>query len=100
MDGRSTGPVSPGPEPLSRTDLAGWEWQSWAACKGVPTDWFFPPDREREKVRSSRIARAKSYCARCPVVSACRAYALQTYEPFGVWGGLSEEERAQVVERS
>jgi hypothetical protein len=29
----------------------------------------------------------------------CRAYALQVGEPFGVWGGLSEEERPQPADR-
>ncbi|MEJ8645170.1 WhiB family transcriptional regulator [Streptomyces sp. MS1.HAVA.3] len=32
-------------------------------------------------------------CAGCPVRRACLDHALRTREPFGVWGGLTEEER-------
>jgi hypothetical protein len=35
----------------------------------------------------------------CPVIADCRAYALQVGEPFGVWGGLCEEERPQPADR-
>ena len=36
---------------------------------------------------------AKRVCAGCEVVVECRDYALATRQPFGVWGGLDEEER-------
>jgi WhiB family redox-sensing transcriptional regulator len=29
----------------------------------------------------------------------CREFALQTREPFGVWGGLAETERRVILER-
>ena len=29
----------------------------------------------------------------------CREFALQTREPFGVWGGLAEAERRVILER-
>lgn len=38
------------------------------------------------------IALAKDICAECPMIAACRAYALK-HENAGVWGGLSAEER-------
>ncbi len=75
------------------TGTEGWRWRAACADSGdVP---FFAPDREQAKARVSRIARAKAICARCPVMAQCRAYALQFREPFGIWGGLSEDERDQ-----
>jgi WhiB family redox-sensing transcriptional regulator len=78
---------------------ARWNWQQDAACRGTDGTFFFPPDRERESARTKRVARAKAVCRECPVIADCRAYALQVGEPFGVWGGLSEEERPQSADR-
>lgn len=44
-----------------------------------------------------RIEQAKQTCHRCPVIAQCREYALRTREPYGVWGGLSEEDRAEIL---
>jgi hypothetical protein len=32
-------------------------------------------------------------CDVCPVRNACRAHAVDSAEPFGVWGGLAADER-------
>ncbi len=55
---------------------------------------FFHPQGERGSTRRDREAEAKAVCQRCPVIDDCRRHALQVAEPYGVWGGLSEEERA------
>ena len=47
--------------------------------------------------RQQREAKAKAICARCPVRDACLAYALDTGEAFGVWGGLTEDERRAML---
>ena len=47
----------------------------------------------------SRELAAKSVCARCPVVAQCAAHALTVREPYGVWGGLSEDEREAIYLR-
>lgn len=31
------------------------------------------------------------------VLEECRRHALRTREPYGIWGGLSEEERAEIL---
>jgi len=36
-------------------------------------------------------------CHRCPVLTACREHALRVAEPYGVWGGLSAEEREDLL---
>ena len=38
-------------------------------------------------------------CATCPVLNECREHSLAVREPYGVWGGLSEEERAEMLSR-
>ena len=59
--------------------------------------YFFHPDGERGPARARRQTAAKAVCARCPVIEACLKHALSVREPYGVWGGMSEEERARLV---
>ena len=69
-------------------------WRMLAACRHVDGALFFAPDGERPNRRDLREARAKAVCARCPVIQPCAAYAVEYGERYGVWGGLSERERA------
>ena len=80
--------------------LDNWEWQLEGACRAEDTALFFHPEGERGPRRSNREAAAKAVCARCPVLMTCRAHALATREPFGVWGGLSETDREEILGRS
>ncbi|WP_231914362.1 WhiB family transcriptional regulator [Rhodococcus sp. LB1] len=43
--------------------------------------------------------KAANVCATCPVVAACREHALTQREPFCIWGGLSEEDRAALLSK-
>ena len=70
-----------------------WDWQLDSACRGLDSDIFYHPDGERGSARERRVATAKAICAACPVIAQCRAHALKTKEPYGVWGGLGEEDR-------
>jgi WhiB family redox-sensing transcriptional regulator len=74
-----------------------WDWQLDAACRGLDTETFFHPDNERGPRRVAREAAAKAVCARCPVIRECAAHALRAREPYGVWGGLSETEREEIL---
>jgi WhiB family redox-sensing transcriptional regulator len=74
-----------------------WSWQLDAACREADPDLFFHPWGERDPRRSRREAAAKAVCARCPVQQTCADQALATYEAYGVWGGLSEHEREQIL---
>lgn len=69
-----------------------WDWQRHAACRGGEADLFFHPQDERGEARREREARALRICARCPVREECLAHALAVREPYGVWGGLGENE--------
>ncbi|WP_127842517.1 WhiB family transcriptional regulator [Actinomyces wuliandei] len=77
------------PGPIS----ALWEWQYRGACLGMDSAVFFHPDGERGSSRRKRDDGAKAICQRCPVINECREHALRTHEPYGVWGGMSEDER-------
>ncbi|MFF8283759.1 WhiB family transcriptional regulator [Streptomyces albus] len=77
-----------------------WDWQLLAACRGVDSSLFFHPEGERGAARSAREASAKEVCMRCPVRAECAAHALQVREPYGVWGGLTEDEREELLGRA
>jgi WhiB family redox-sensing transcriptional regulator len=73
-----------------------WAWQANAACRGMDPDLFFHPDNERGNARRRRVRAAKRICDACVVIDACRAFAVRTRQPFGVWAGISEDERHDV----
>lgn len=79
------------PGPIS----ALWEWQYDGACLGMDSSLFFHPEGERGSSRRRRDEGAKLICGTCPVIEQCRAHALRTREPYGVWGGMTEEERRE-----
>ncbi|MDP9069829.1 MAG: WhiB family transcriptional regulator [Actinomycetota bacterium] len=73
-------------------------WQVKAACRGQHAAVFFPPAHfERKDDKAAREARAKAICATCPVCQPCLDYAMRIREPHGIWGGLNEAERKQLL---
>lgn len=75
-------------------------WQVKAACRGPQAAVFFPPSYvERKDDKLEREHRAKAICALCPVREPCLAYALRIREPHGIWGGLTEAERRNMLAR-
>lgn len=75
-------------------------WQVRAACRGPQSAVFFPPSSfERKDEKDARETRAKEICATCPVRKPCLEYAIRIKEPHGIWGGLNEVERKQVLAR-
>lgn len=73
-------------------------WRDAAACRGGDPSLFFAPSYfEKRFEKDAREARAKAICATCPVRRPCLDYALSTREGHGVWGGLNETERRQVL---
>lgn len=83
------------PKPLAEL----WEWQFDGACQDLPTEMFFHPEGERGPRRRNRENAAKAVCATCPVIQQCREQALSIQEPYGIWGGLSEDDRTMILER-
>jgi WhiB family redox-sensing transcriptional regulator len=65
-------------------------WQQRAACRGVRVELFFPPVEQEAH-------EAKAVCALCDVREPCLEAALVAGETFGVWGGLTPQERRSLV---
>lgn len=76
-----------------------WEWQLLGSCRREDSSLFFHPEGERGPARVARELAAKAICRRCPVLEQCREHALAAHEPYGVWGGLSEGDREEIVAR-
>ena len=67
------------------------DWSNRAACLGAEPELFFPIGTGGAAL--DEVGAAKAVCSTCAVLSDCRDYALRTRQPFGVWGGLDEEQR-------
>jgi WhiB family transcriptional regulator, redox-sensing transcriptional regulator len=65
-------------------------WQQRAACRNVRVELFFPPVEQEAH-------EAKAVCALCEVREPCLEAALTAGETFGVWGGLTPQERRSLV---
>lgn len=75
-------------------------WQRLAACRGEDSSFYFAPNYfEKRGEKLAREAVAKRICATCPVRALCLDYALTTREAHGVWGGLNETERREILKR-
>lgn len=70
------------------------EWAGRAACTGTDPEVFFPDRPMGRPGRAYRLAlaKARAVCFTCPVKAECLAAHL--WEPWGVYGGLDEDERA------
>jgi WhiB family transcriptional regulator, redox-sensing transcriptional regulator len=71
-------------------------WRAAAACLHADPDLFFP----LSAAGSSRTetAKAKAFCARCPVRRQCLDFA-QANAVYGIWGGTTLAERRRVRRR-
>ena len=65
-------------------------WMDDAACKGLPSEWFFPPPG-----RPTGPPEGLRMCGHCPVRAACLDYA-QTHLLEGVWGGTTTHTRKRM----
>lgn len=72
-------------------------WHPQAVCRDEDDTLFYHPEGERGTARRRRAEIAKSICRTCPVMATCQADSLERREPYGTWGGLSEDERHRVL---
>jgi WhiB family redox-sensing transcriptional regulator len=73
------------------------DWRDRSACHGVDPELFFPIGIGHVALAQTKLARA--LCATCAVRGDCLTWALDSGQEFGVWGGLSEEERRSLKRR-
>ena len=69
------------------------EWQFEGACVDADPESFFLEPNMRGKEKRTREVNAKAICNTCPVKQKCLDHALKVPEIYGVWGGMTEEER-------
>ncbi|MCZ4618624.1 WhiB family transcriptional regulator [Rhodococcus qingshengii] len=81
--------------PRPRTD--DWDWQLKARCREIDTATFYPSPRLRGTTRQEFEEKAKQICTLCPVRTPCLRHALVSKEPYGIWGGLSANERTALL---
>lgn len=74
------------------------DWRHRAACRDEDPELFFPVGNSGPALL--QIAEAKTVCRRCPVLSGCLSWALESGQDAGVWGGMSEDERRALKRRN
>ncbi|WP_410626145.1 WhiB family transcriptional regulator [Amycolatopsis sp. cmx-8-4] len=66
------------------------QWRRRAACRDrADLDWHCTDPDE--------LAACRNICARCEVRDPCLSLALSNHDPWGMWGGLSPDEREQIA---
>lgn len=76
------------------------KWRERAACRGLPTEMFFPI---RGKKTIDVYAEAKKYCRGCPVKQECLAVSdefISSGDRYGMYGGYTPRERQELRRES
>jgi len=63
-------------------------WMEFAACKGADSEIFFA-----ESGWHTANAKAQEYCRNCTVYKDCMKFAIDNDITYGIWGGLSPNQR-------
>jgi WhiB family redox-sensing transcriptional regulator len=63
------------------------------ACEGRD-DLFFPED---DDYNTPKTEQARALCRACPKLVECRQRGLDNEEPYGIWGGLTPEDRREAL---
>lgn len=68
------------------------DWRAEANCGGMDPALFFPEKGNCEQ----QVKEARAVCRGCVVREECLEDALATGVRFGIWGGLSTQERREL----
>jgi WhiB family transcriptional regulator, redox-sensing transcriptional regulator len=71
------------------------DWRAYAACKSEDPELFFPVGQ-----KDAQIEAAKLICRRCIVIDDCLTFGISSGSDFGIWGGMTEEERRELKRRT
>lgn len=74
------------------------DWRADAACRDEDPELFFPLGDAGPALL--QIDEAKAVCGRCTALTECLAWALESGQDAGIWGGMSEAERRTLRRRS
>lgn len=75
-----------------------WFWADRGNCVGRP-ELFYHGEDDLKGLRRLNEEMAKRICDECVVIADCRRHALDHGELYGVWGGLTENERHRLAQR-
>jgi WhiB family transcriptional regulator, redox-sensing transcriptional regulator len=82
-----------------RPVLEEWEWQDLGACKDTDPELFFLDHNVRSVNKKKKEQAAIKVCKTCPVVQACLAHSLAVPEFYGVWGGVTADQRMSMLRK-
>lgn len=74
-------------------------WMGEGACHDMDPEIFFSFDPDVRDF-ALEVCNGTEYTPPCPVLTECRKHALTTREPYGVWGGMTEDDRARARRES
>lgn len=76
-----------------------WAWQDKSNCRDVDSELFFLDLQVRGKSKRDKEKAALKVCRGCPVIDECLSHALTTPEFFGVWGGMTADQRNVILRK-
>lgn len=77
----------------SKGEINEYNWQSYANCRGVPVDVFFPERGDP----GHAVRKAKEYCNGCKVKKSCLELAVSNLpDNWGVFGGTTAKTRIHI----
>lgn len=68
------------------------EWVEQALCRQIGGDFWYADDQKSFEEQNI----AKRVCQMCPVQVQCLQHALATDEKYGIWGGVTARNRANM----
>ena len=88
----SSSPTMPDERYYNELRIGPCDWE--AACWGYDPEMWFPDASDNE----TRV-KAKAICMGCPGKSKCLQWSFDADERYGIWGGLSQNERYKITKR-
>src|SRR3954463_6384102 len=83
---------------LPRPTYSSYAWQEQGRCRTKAVEQFFADDLELDqRERREQTEAARQVCGTCPVQQQCLDHALRVPETFGIWGGTTPTQRAQLL---
>jgi WhiB family redox-sensing transcriptional regulator len=82
-----------------RPILDEWEWQDLGACRDTDPELFFLEHNLRTVEKRQKERAAIIVCRTCPVVQQCLAHSLAVPEFYGVWGGVTADQRMAMLRK-
>lgn len=79
----------------SKSDLQDHDWSTFGNCLDVDPDVMFPGDHN-----PAAIEEAKAVCQGCPVLQQCISERTRKGDRYGVWGGMTENDRKAAAKRA